>query len=41
MQRAFDLFTRPPRHMRRLVDTEARMRKSGVLEDTVHTDSSC
>ena len=34
MQRAFDLFTRPPRHMKWLVDTERRMRDSGVLLDT-------
>jgi hypothetical protein len=32
MQRAFDLFTRPPLHMRLLVNTEARLRTSGVLD---------
>ncbi|GKY95920.1 hypothetical protein MPSEU_000552600 [Mayamaea pseudoterrestris] len=34
MQRAFDLFTRPPRHMKMLVDTEHRLRASGVLDVT-------
>jgi hypothetical protein len=32
MQRAFDLFTRPPRHMSILVHTEDRLRRSGVLD---------
>lgn len=32
MQRAFDLFTRPPLHMQILVNTEKRLRESGVLE---------
>ena len=34
MQRAFDLFTRPPLHMKILVDTEDRLRHSGVLDST-------
>lgn len=33
MQRAFDLFTRPPRHMRLLVDTERQLQDSGALDD--------
>jgi hypothetical protein len=32
MQRAFDLFTRPPLHMKILVDTERRLSASGVLQ---------
>ena len=32
MQRAFDLFTRPPLHMNMLVDTDERLQRSGVLE---------
>jgi hypothetical protein len=32
MQRAFDLFTRPPLHMKILVETESRLRASGILE---------
>jgi len=31
MQRAFDLFTRPPKHMRILVDTDVQLQASGVL----------
>ena len=34
MQRAFDLFTRPPLHMKTLVDTYERLRLSGILEFT-------
>lgn len=32
MQRSFDLFTRPPLHMSILVQTEDRLRRSGILE---------
>jgi hypothetical protein len=31
MQRAFDLFTRPTKHMRMLVDTERKFRESNIL----------
>ena len=34
MQRAFDLFTRPPKHMRMLVDTAEKVNKSGLLDNT-------
>jgi hypothetical protein len=34
MQRSFDLFTRPPLHMKILVDTEYRLRSSGALDST-------
>lgn len=34
MQRAFDLFTRPPLHMQILIDTDDRLRLSGILEST-------
>ena len=34
MQRAFDLFTRPPKHMRMLVDTADKVNKSGLLDNT-------
>lgn len=33
MQRAFDLFTRPIKHMKLLVDTEVKIRDSQVLSD--------
>lgn len=33
MQRAFDLFTRPTKHMRMLIDTEKAIRESKILEN--------
>ena len=33
MQRAFDLFTRPPKHMRMLVDTAEKVERSGLLDN--------
>lgn len=33
MQRAFDLFTRPIKHMKTLVDTHTKIVKSNILED--------
>jgi hypothetical protein len=32
MQRAFDLFTRPPIHMRKLVEVESRVTEVGLLD---------
>ena len=34
MQRAFDLFTRPPLHMKILVDTDEKLRQTNVLAST-------
>ena len=34
MQRAFDLFTRPLKHMKLLVNTERRIREQRLLDDT-------
>ena len=33
MQRAFDLFTRPPMHMKTLVDLDRRVKEAGILEN--------
>ncbi len=40
MQRAFDLLTRPPLHMRLLVDTEAKIRHCQAFDPRLHDPST-